>query len=72
MLYLVHIPRGILLPESVLSTTWFSILASFVAINNVVYLVLGIVKIIPKIKLRRSRGRDRRSETRSIDPNAPV
>lgn len=66
------VPRGILLPESVLATSWFSVLASFVAINTVIYLVLGIIKIIPVIRFSTGQGRDRRSETRNIDPEASV
>ncbi|MFR0639240.1 hypothetical protein ACPROK_07735 [Glutamicibacter soli] len=68
----MYVPRGILLPESVLYAQWFSVLASFVAINTVIYLILGITKILPPIRFGGSRGRERRSETRSIDPDAPV
>ena len=68
----MHVPRGILLPESVLYAQWFSVLASFVAINTVIYLILGITKILPPIRFGGPKGRERRSETRSIDPDAPV
>ena len=45
----------------------------FVAINTVVYLVLGMIKILPRFRFRRRhRGASRRSETRSIHPDAPV
>ncbi|MFE6996100.1 hypothetical protein ACFVAE_09105 [Microbacterium sp. NPDC057659] len=64
---------GILLPESLLYSDWFSVLATFVAINTLIYVVLGIIKILPKVNLRRSHtGASRRSETRSIHPDAPV
>lgn len=69
---LVHVPRGIILPESVLLSDWFAVLASFVAINTVLYLVLGMAKLLPVIRLKGSRGRERRSETRNIDPEAPA
>lgn len=67
----VH-PTGILLPESLLYTDWFSVLATFVAINTVIYVVLGIIKVLPKVRLRSHQGASRRSETRSIHPDAPV
>ena len=67
------IHTGILLPEEVLQTGWFSVLATFVAINTLIYVVLGLIKIVPKFSLRRAyRGASRRSETRSIHPDAPV
>ncbi|WP_245861279.1 hypothetical protein [Microbacterium aurantiacum] len=65
-------PTGFLLPESVLQSDWFSVLATFVAINTIIYLVLGIIKVLPKVRLRRHSGASRRSETRSIHPDAPV
>lgn len=67
------IPTGILLPEEWLQTEWFSVLATFVAINTLIYVVLGIVKIIPKFRWRRAySGASRRSETRSIHPDGSV
>jgi hypothetical protein len=66
-------PTGILLPEEVLQSDWFSVLATFVAINTVIYVVLGVIKILPKVNVRgRHSGASRRSETRSIHPDAPV
>lgn len=67
-----HLPAGILLPESLLYSQWFSVLASFVAINTVIYLVLGLTKILPVVRLPKRKRRERRSETRHIDPEAPV
>ncbi|MGX1591202.1 hypothetical protein ACWICO_08780 [Glutamicibacter sp. NPDC055491] len=72
MNHIVQIPHGIILPESVLLSDWFAVLASFVAINTVLYLVLGLAKLLPVIRIRSSRGRERRSETRNIDPEASV
>lgn len=68
---IVH--TGILLPAEILGSQWFSVLATFVAINTVVYLVLGMIKILPRLRIaRRHHGASRRSETRSIHPDAPV
>ena len=69
---MISIRQGILLPESLLASSWFSLLAAFVAVNTVIYLVLSLSKVLPVVKLRSSRGRERRSETRNIDPDAPV
>ena len=65
-------PTGFLIPESVLYSDWFSVLATFVAINTVIYVLLGTIKILPKVRMRRHRGANRRSETRSIHPDASV
>lgn len=68
---IVH--AGFLLPAELLQSDWFSVLATFVAINTVIYVVLGIIKIVPKVRLRRTHtGASRRSETRSIHPDAPA
>ncbi len=59
-----------LLPESILHSHWFFVLANFVAINTILYVSLSIFKILPK--LYRSDIIDHRrprSETRSVYPN---
>jgi hypothetical protein len=63
---------GILLPETLLSTPVFQFLAAFVALNTIMYLVLSIAKILPKVYLSdwTNRG-NRRTETRSIHPDDP-
>lgn len=66
------VPAGIVLPESLLYADWFSVMATFVAINTVIYVVLGIIKIVPKVRWRRHHGASRRSETRSIHPDAAM
>ncbi|WP_083956425.1 hypothetical protein [Tersicoccus phoenicis] len=67
------VPRGILLPESVLYGHAFAVLSTFVAINTVMYAVLTIVKILPGVRLpRRRSGRRLRKETRSIYPDGPL
>ena len=64
---------GILLPESTLREEFIAVLAAFVAINTMVYVTLAVAKILPKVYVRDLLDtRNRRSETRSIDPDAPV
>jgi hypothetical protein len=64
---------GILLPESTLREEFVAVLAAFVAINTILYVTLSVAKILPKVYVQDwiSR-RNRRSETRSIHPDAPV
>ena len=60
---------GILLPASVLGSEWFAVLSAFVAINTVLYTVLAIAKILPKIYVSDLwQRRDRRVANRSIHP----
>lgn len=64
---------GVLLPESILWTRWFAVLAAFVAINTLVYVSLSVVKMLPKIYVSDwFTHRDRRAETRSIYPDADI
>jgi hypothetical protein len=64
---------GVLLPESTLREEFIAVLAAFVAINTIVYVTLAVAKILPKVYVSDwLTGRNRRSETRSIDPDAPV
>ncbi|HJR50695.1 MAG TPA: hypothetical protein VJ794_06280 [Gemmatimonadales bacterium] len=66
-----HEAQGLLLPESVLGSDLFAVLAAFVAINTVMYVALAIAKMLPKVYLGDFvNGRNRRSETRSIYPDA--
>jgi hypothetical protein len=63
-------PEGILLPESFLRSEVFAVLAAFVAINTVMYVVLAIAKMLPKAYVSDwFSGRNRRGETRSIHPH---
>ncbi len=63
------VPAGILFPESVLHSELFAVLAAFVAINTVMYAALAAAKVLPKIYPSDwTRGRNRRTETRSIYP----
>jgi hypothetical protein len=65
---LVH--TGIVLPESFRQTDFFAILATFVAINTVMFAALAIAKVLPKVYFTDwITGQNRRSETRSIYPD---
>ncbi len=64
---------GILLPRATLETPWFAVLATFVAINTVMYVALAVAKLLPPVHPGGwFTSRDRRGETRSIHPDAPV
>ncbi|MFF2032136.1 hypothetical protein [Arthrobacter sp. NPDC058192] len=68
----VPVPTGILFPESLLNSDWFAILATFVAINTVMYAALAAAKVLPKLhRPGWLRVRGERGETRSIHPDAP-
>lgn len=72
MIALMLDPLGILLPESVLQSDFFAILATFVAINTVMYAALAIAKILPRVYVGDLLpGQRRRLETRSIYPETP-
>ena len=67
------VPMGVLLPDSILRNELIAVLAAFVAINTIVYVTLAVAKILPKLYVRDwLSGRNRRSETRSIHPDAPI
>ena len=58
---------GVLLPESFLRSPFFAVLATFVAINTVMYLSLAVAKMLPKVYLSdHLPSSNRRGETRSI------
>ncbi|WP_434994766.1 hypothetical protein [Arthrobacter sp. Ld5] len=60
---------GLLLPEAVLSSSMFAVLAAFVAINTVIYASLALANILPKVyPTDWVTDRNRRTETRSIYP----
>lgn len=62
---------GLVLPESLMHTEWYAVLSVFVAVNTVLYLTLAIIKLLPKLYLSDwVNHRNRRSETRSIYPDA--
>lgn len=67
------LPMGVLLPDSILRHEVIAVLAAFVAINTIVYVTLAVAKILPKFYLRDwLAARNRRAETRSIHPDAPI
>lgn len=65
------IPRAGVLPSEWLTSPWYATLTAFVAVNTLVYVVLSVSKILPRVHpstwLRRG-GTSRRRETRSIYP----
>ena len=63
---------GLLFDQSFLTSNYFLTLAAFVAINTVMYAVMAVAKILPKIYVVDwFTQRNRRSETRSIYPDSP-
>ncbi len=63
---------GLLFDQSFLTSNYFLTLAAFVAINTVMYAVMAVAKILPKIYVVDwFTHRNRRSETRSIYPDSP-
>ena len=61
--------QGILLPDGTLRTTWFAVLATFVALNTVMYAALPLAKILPQVYPRDWLPRHYvRAQTRGIYP----
>lgn len=61
------------LPEHVLHSTWFGVLAAFVALNTIMYCALSLAKVLPKLYLSDwITSTNRRSQTRSIYPDGYV
>ena len=61
-----------LLPSSWLTSSWYATLTAFVAVNTLVYVVLSVSKILPRLHPTtwfRGNGANRRRETRSIYPD---
>jgi hypothetical protein len=60
------------LPSAWLTSSWYATLTAFVAVNTLVYVVLSVSKILPRLHPTtwfRSDGANRRRETRSIYPD---
>lgn len=51
--------------QSILYSSWYSVLVAFVAINTAMYVILAVVKSLPKIDLQKWR---RRNYGRSKNP----
>uniref|UniRef100_UPI0035670900 hypothetical protein n=1 Tax=Actinotalea sp. TaxID=1872145 RepID=UPI0035670900 len=63
------LPTGLLLSESILHADGFKVLATFVALNTLMYATLALMKLLPKgYTFSWFRGRNRRSQSRSIYP----
>ena len=63
------VATGVLLPESTLWAPWAQVLATFVAINTVMYVAVAVAKILPKVHLGDWLNTSyARAETRSIHP----
>jgi len=63
----------VLLPESILHSDSFKMLATFVALNTLMYVTLAVLKVLPKAYvLSRFSGRNRRTQNRSIYPEPPA
>lgn len=61
------VPAGILLPESFLQSEFFQVLATFVAINTLMYVTLAIAKMLPRVYVTDLlRRRNTRREPRGI------
>lgn len=63
-----HVPLGVLFPESILQSPFFNVLATFVALNTLMYAVLAVARVLPRPRLPWRR-RYQRAETRSIYPD---
>lgn len=61
---LMALVGGILMSSDVLQTSWFRVLAAFVAVNTLVYMTLAVLTILPRVYpsewWRRLRGRTQR------------
>ena len=63
------LPSAALLPEWILDTDFFQILATFVALNSLMYATLAVLKVLPRgYAFSRFSGRNRRRANRSIYP----
>lgn len=66
----LHVFAGLLFPETIMQSGWFTQLSAFVAVNTVLYVTLAIIKTMPKLYLSDwVDRRDRRTENRSIFPD---
>lgn len=67
----VEIVASLFVSDDLMQAGWFQGLSAFVAVNTVLYVTLAIIKTLPKAYLSDYVDRrDRRTETRSIHPNA--
>jgi len=63
-------------PSEWLSSGWYATLTAFVAVNTLVYVVLSVAKILPRVHpttwWRDGSSSSSRRETRSIYPDEPL
>lgn len=61
------------LPSSWLVSDWYATLTAFVAVNTLIYVVLSVSKVLPRLHpttwLRDGNANSRRRESRSIYPD---
>lgn len=68
---MIHIATNVLSSE-ILTSRPIQVLAAFVAVNSLIFVVLALMSIFPRLYPSSwFTSRDRRSETRSIYPDAP-
>jgi hypothetical protein len=68
----INVISGLLLPESFLSSRFFIVLATLVALNTVIYAALSFIHVLPHwFKASWVRRNRKRQATRSIYPDAP-
>jgi hypothetical protein len=64
------------LPSSWLISDWYTTLTAFVAVNTLIYVVLAVSKVLPRIHpttwLPSSKDAGRRRESRSIYPDRAI
>lgn len=62
--------NGLIFSGSLLHSEWFAVLATFVALNTIMYCALALAKMLPKIYVTDwLHTRNRRAQTRSIYPD---
>jgi len=67
VLILGQVGTGILLSDTILASEFFAVFSTFVGINTVIYVVLAVAKILPRIYVTDwVGGRNRRVAARSI------
>ncbi len=65
----MRIPTSVIPPETLVSRP-VQVLAAFVAVNTLIYVVLAVMSLLPKVYPSNwFTSRNRRSQTRSIHPN---
>jgi hypothetical protein len=66
------LPVGVLLPERLLHSSGFEILATFVALNTLMYATLAVLKVLPKGRAPRRSTSRRRDRVGAEAPHRPT